>query len=162
MTAMQIDLVMPIALFLVVFVALILSKRLEGKLTETVEQKEFKIRDILLLVGFILIMVSVIAYTSIMNSGGIFENALLIFFLCTHTTILFTFTYTFSNTTKSRIQLISAGFGATAIIAGVASLIGSVGDIYTTYRAIAFFILATFCFGTIIFEQQRNIPKNRR
>jgi hypothetical protein len=159
---MQIDLAMPIALFLVVLVALILSKRLEGKLTETVEQKEFKTRDILLLVGVILIVVSVIAYTSIMNLGSIFENALLIFFLCTHTTLLFTFTHTFSNTTKSRIQLISAGFGTTAIIAGITSLIGPFSDAYTTYRAISFFILATFCFGTIIFEQQRNETKNKR
>jgi hypothetical protein len=157
---MQLDLAMPIALFLVVFVALILSKRLEGKVTEAVEQKEFKTRDVLLLVGFILTVVSVMGYASTINSGGIFENGLLVFFLCTHTTMLFTFAHTFSNITKSRVQLISVGFGVAAIIAGLASFIGSLGDAYTIYRTIAFFALATFCFGTVVFEQQRNVSKN--
>jgi len=46
---MQLDLAMPIAFFLVVLAALFLSKRLEGKMTETVEQKEFKTLDILCL-----------------------------------------------------------------------------------------------------------------
>ncbi|MCL2134572.1 MAG: hypothetical protein FWH37_03340 [Candidatus Bathyarchaeota archaeon] len=159
---MQLDLAMPIALCLVVLAALILSKRLGDKLTETAEQKEFKTRDVLLLVGFILTMVSVMAYASTINSGGIFENALLIFFLCTHTTLLFTFTHTFSNMTKSRVQLISIGFGTAAIIAGLVSLTGPFSDTYTIYRTIAFFGLATFCFGVTVFEQQRKTTKNGR
>jgi len=149
------DLAMPTALFLVVLVALFLSKRTENRLTETVEQKEFKTRDILLLIGFILIMVSVIAYTSIVNAGGIFENVLLVFFMCSYTTLLFTFTYIFSGTTKTRVQLLSAGFGAAALLGGVVSLLGPVGDAYTIYRTVAFFILAGFCFSAVIFEQRK-------
>jgi hypothetical protein len=154
------DLAMPIALFLAVLVGLFLSKRLENRLTETVEQKEFKTRDVLLLVGFIIIVVSVIAYTSIFNSGSVFENALLVFFMGSYTTLLFTFAYIFSNTTKVRVQLLSVGFGATAIIAGAISFLGSLDDAYTIYRSIAFFILAAFCFGVAIFEQKK-IPSGK-
>jgi hypothetical protein len=149
------DLAMPTALFLAVLVALFLSKRVENKLTETVEQKEFKTRDVLLLVGFILVVVSVIAYTSIVNPGGIFENAILIFFMGSYTTLLFTFSYVFSNATKPRVQLVSAGFGVAAIIGGVVSLLGPLGDAFTIYRAIAFFALAGFCFGVVLFEQKK-------
>jgi hypothetical protein len=153
------DIAMPTALFLTVLVAVILSKRIEGKLTETVEQKEFKTRDILLLVGFILIVVSVIGYTAIINPGVIFENALLVFFLGSYTTLLFTFSFIFSNTTKTRTQIISIGFGIAATISGIVSLTGPLGDAYTIYRTIAFFALATFCFGTAIFEQQKLTTK---
>jgi hypothetical protein len=151
----SLDLAMPIALFLVVLVALFLSKRTEGKLTETVEQKEFKTRDILLLVVFILIMVSVIAYTSMINPGGVFENVLLVIFLSSYTMLLFTFAFVFSNIAKARAQLLSAGFGIAAIVAGLASLLGVLSDAYTIYRAGAFFALAAFCFGTVIYEQKK-------
>ena len=46
------DIAMPIALFIVVIVAMLLNKRTEGKLMSTVEEKEFKTRDIVLLVVF--------------------------------------------------------------------------------------------------------------
>ncbi len=78
-----------------------LNKRVEGKLMATVEKKEFKTRDILLLVVFIAIMISVIAYTSIINPGGIIQNILLVLFLSSYTMLLFTFSYVFSNLTKS-------------------------------------------------------------
>ncbi|MDR1992382.1 MAG: hypothetical protein LBQ98_02625 [Nitrososphaerota archaeon] len=157
------DLAMPTALFLTVLVALILSKRIGNKVTENIEHKEFKIRDVILLVAFILVAVLVIGYTAMMNPSGIFGNGLQIFFLCSYTTLLFTFTYMFSNATKQRIQLISTGFGAAASIAGIASLTGPLSDAYTIYRVIAFFALATFCFGTTIYEQQKSpgLQKNR-
>ncbi|MCL2358839.1 MAG: hypothetical protein LBH74_10045 [Nitrososphaerota archaeon] len=156
------DLAMPTALFLVALVGLLLSKRVENRLTETVEQKEFKTRDIFMLVAFILIVVSVIAYTAIVNPGGVFENALLVFFMGSYTTLLFTFSYIFSNTTKTRVQLLSAGFGVAAIIAGVISLLDPLGDAYTIYRIAAFFILATFCFSVVIFEQKKSTPEKSR
>ena len=70
----SLDLAMPIALFLVVTVAMFLNKRVEGKLMATVEEKEFKTRDIILLVVFMAIIISVIAYTSIINPGDVFPE----------------------------------------------------------------------------------------
>ena len=64
----SLDLAMPLALLIVVTVAMLLNKRVEGKLMATVEEKEFKIRDIILLIVFMAIVISVIAYTSILRS----------------------------------------------------------------------------------------------
>ena len=72
----SLDLAMPLALLIVVSVALILNKRVEGKLMATVEQREFKTRDIILLIVFIGIVISVIAYTTIISPGAIFQNIL--------------------------------------------------------------------------------------
>ena len=66
----SLDLAMPTCLLIVVTVAMLLNKRVEGKLMATVEQKEFKTRDIILLVVFMAIVISVIAYTSMLNPGA--------------------------------------------------------------------------------------------
>ena len=57
------DITMPIALLLVVTIAVFLNKRVEGKLKATVEEKEFQTKDILMLVVVMGIVISVIAYT---------------------------------------------------------------------------------------------------
>ncbi len=149
----SLDLAMPLALLAVVVVAMLLNKRVEGKLIATVEEKEFKIRDIILLIVFMAIVVSVIAYTSFLNPGAIFQNILMVIFLSSYTMLLFTFSYVFSNITKQRAQLLSLGFGVAAVIAALTSLLGPLKDVYTIYRAIAFFILAGFCFSVAAYEQ---------
>lgn len=157
----SLDIAMPIALFLVVTVAMLLNKRVEGRLMATVEEKEFKTRDVILLVVFMAIVISVIAYTSIIAPEQVFQNVFLIIFLGSYTMLLFTFSYVFSNLTKQRAQLISLGFGIAGTIAGLASLLGPLSDSFTVYRAIAFFGLAIFCFGAIAFEQKKAVSKAR-
>jgi hypothetical protein len=152
---------MPIALFLVVTVAMFLNKRVEGKLKSTVEEKEFKTRDILLLVLFMAIVITVIAYTSLIAPEQVFQNVFLLIFLGSYTMLLFTFSYVFSNLTKARAQLISLGFGTGGVIAGVASLLGPLSDGFTVYRAAAFLGLAIFCFGAIAVEQKNAVSKAR-
>lgn len=157
----SLDLAMPLALLIVVTVAMLLNKRVEGKLMATVEQKEFKIRDIILLVVFMAIIISVIAYTSFINPGAVFQNILVLIFLSSYTMLLFTFSYVFSNLTKMRAQLLSLGFGVGSLIAALASLLGPLADGFTVYRAIAFFALAGFCFGAAVFEQKKTVSKSR-
>jgi hypothetical protein len=157
-TMPALDLAMPTALLLTIVIALYLNKRVEGKLRATVEEKEFKTRDVILLIAFISIMISVIAYTSIINPGGITQNILLVLFLSSYTMLLFTFSYIFSNVTKARAQLVSIGFGTVGLIAGLASLLAPLTDSYTVYRAAAFFIVSAFCFGTAVFEQKKTAP----
>ncbi len=161
MPSPTLDLAMPIALFLVVTIALLLDKRVKGKLMATVEQKEFKTKDIILLIVFMTIVITVIAYTSVIAPEQIFQRLFLLIFLGSYTTLLFTFSYIFSKVTKKRAELISAGFGSIGVIAGLTSLLGSLSDSFTIYRSIAFFGLAIFCFGTIIFEQRNQISKSR-
>jgi len=161
MLSPTLDLAMPIALFLVVTIAMLLNKRVEGKLKATVEEKEFKTRDIILLVVFMAIIISVIAYTSLIAPEQVFQNVILILFLGSYTVLLFTFSYVFSNLTKQRAQLISLGFGVASAIAGLGSLLAPLADGLTVYRAIAFFGLAIFCFGAIAIEQKKAVSKAR-
>jgi hypothetical protein len=158
----SLDIAMPIALFVVVTVAMLLNKRVQGKLMATVEQKEFKLKDIILLVVFIAIAISVIALTTMYAPGQIFQNILMIVFLGSYTMLLFTFSYVFSKITKMRAQLISVGFGVASLIAALASLLGPLSDSYAIYRAIAFFVLFGFCFGAIIFEQKKTVEDKSR
>ena len=158
----SLDLAMPIALLVVVTVAMLLNKRVQGKLMETVEQKEFKLRDIILLVVFIAIAITFIALTTMYAPGQIFQNILMIVFLGSYTTLLFTFSYVFSNLTKKRAQLISAGFGVASLIAAIASLLGPLSDSFSVYRGIAFFVLSGFCFGATVFEQIKTVENKSR
>ncbi len=155
------DLAMPTALLLVVLTALFLNKRAEKKLMATVDQKEFKTRDILLLLVFISVMVSVIAYTSMVNPGGLFPNVLLVLFLSSYVTLLFTFSYVFSGLKKTYAQLISVVFGTCSLVAGLLSLIEPLADSYTNFRVIAFVILSLLCFGVAVYEQIKSVSKQR-
>jgi hypothetical protein len=155
------DIAMPTALLIVIVAALLLNKRVENKLMATVEQKEFKTRDILLLAVFIVIVVSVIAYTSMVNPGGLVPTILLILFMASYTTLLFTFSYVFTNMTKARAQMFSAIFGVSSLIAGIASFIGPLTDAYTIPRATVFFLLAALCFSVVVYEQRKTIKKSR-
>lgn len=155
------DIAMPIALFIVITVALFLNKRVENKLVATVEKREFKTRDIALFAVFIVIMVSVIAYTSTVNPDSIVPNVLLVLFLASYTMLLFTFSYVFTNLTRVRAQIISTAFGVSALIAGISSFAAPFTDEFTIYRAIAFFILSGLCFVAVAFEQKYSISKQR-
>lgn len=157
----SLDLAMPVALLAVIVVAMFLNKRVQGKLMSTVEEREFKTRDIILLVVFMAIVITVISYTSMISPGDVFPNILLVIFLSSYTMLLFTFSYVFSNLTKMRAQLLSLGFGVASLVAAVGSLLGPLADSFTVYRAIAFFALATFCFGVAVFEQLKIVTKSR-
>jgi len=157
----SLDVAMPIALFVVVAVAMFLNRKVEGKLMATVEEREFKTRDIILLVVFMAIVISVIAYSSIIAPEQVFQNVFLIIFLGSYTMLLFTFSYVFSNLTKKRAQLISLGFALVGVIMGLLSLLGPLNDSLSIIRAGAFFGLAAFCFGTIVYEQKKPGSKAR-
>jgi hypothetical protein len=158
---LYLDVAMPTALLIVVTVAMLLNKRAEGKLMATVEEKEFQTKDIILLIIFMAIIISAIAYTSLINPGAVFENVLLVFFLSSYTVLLFTFSYVFSNLPKTRAQLLSVGFGVASLITGFACLLGPLQDAYTVYRLIAFFGLAAFCFGATVYAQKKTSLKER-
>jgi hypothetical protein len=158
---LYLDVAMPTALLIVVTVAMLLNKRVAGRLQSTVEEKEFQTRDIILLVVFMAIIISAIAYTSIINPGAVFQNILLVFFLTSYTVLLFTFSYVFSNVSKSRAQLLSVGFGVASLAAGFACLLVPLQDAYTVYRVIAFFGLTAFCFGAAVYAQKKPSLKAR-
>ncbi len=157
----SLDVAMPIALLLVVTVAMFLNKRVQGKLMSTVEQKEFKTKDIILLVVFMAIIVSALAYAAVLNPGAIFEDILLVFFLSSYTMLLFTISFVFSNLTRIRAQMLSVGFGTAGIVVAIVLALTPFRDIYTIYRVIAFVAFAIFCFSVAVYEQYKPSIKQR-
>ena len=155
------DVAIPLALLIVVTAAVLLNKRAESKLMATVEHRQFKKLDIVFLVVFMAIVISVIAYITMVAPGAALQNMLLIVFLSSYTMLLFTFSYVFSNVSTLRAQLLSVGFGVASIVAGLVALTSYLTDMYTTYRAIAFFVLAAFCFGVAVYELLRPVDKPR-
>jgi hypothetical protein len=155
------DIAMPITLLVVVTIAMLLNQRTEKKLKSTVEGREFKTRDVVFLIVFMAILVSVLAYGAMVNPDALFENALLVFFLSAYTTLLFTISFVFSAVTKTRAQLLSAGFGSASILAGLICLSPQLRDSFAPIRLAAFFGLAIFCFSVVVYEQYKNIKKSR-
>ncbi len=157
----SLDIAMPIALLLVVTTAMLLNKRVEGRVMATVEQKQFKTRDILLLGALIVIVISVIAYTTVVAPSAIFQNILLLVFLSSYTMLLFTFSYVFSNGSSKRAQLISVGFGVASVAAGFTCAIGALIDAYTPLRMVCFFTFSALCFSAAVYEKLRSTKKQR-
>jgi hypothetical protein len=157
----SLDLAMPIALLIVVTVAMLLNKRVAGRLQSTIEQKELQTRDVILLIVFMVIIISAIAYTAMVKPGAVFENILLIFFLSAYTVLLFTISYVFSNLPKIRAQLFSVGFGVASALAGVVCFLAPFQDAFTIYRVVAFFGLTVFCFVVAVYEEKKSSLKER-
>ena len=155
------DIAMPLALLAVTAAALLLNERTEGKLTATLEEREFRTRDVVLLVAMIVVAVSVVAYISILNPGQIFQNIILIFFIFSYSLLLFIFSYLFSGMKRKRAQLLSLGFGVASLVAGTLSLMEPFVDGLAFYRALAFYGFAAFAFSSIIIEAKKAEAQER-
>lgn len=157
----SLDIAMPTALLAVVAVALFLNETVEAKLKATFEEREFRTRDVILLVVFITVMVSIIAYISLLNLGQLFQNILLTIFLFSYSALLFTFSHIFSNVQKRKVQIFSLGFAVASLIAGTISFLNPFADGLMLYRAGAFFGLATFSFCTLLLAQKKTDTKEK-
>lgn len=85
------DITMPLTLAVVTLVSWWLNQKTESMLKTTLEEKEFKTRDAVLLVTAMAVMVSAIFLLRDMIAP------LMILFLFSYSTLLFIFTYIFSN-----------------------------------------------------------------
>lgn len=86
-----VDVALPLTLLAVTLASVFLNKKTEAKLKTTLEDKEFKVRDVVLLVGVMVVMIS-----SIVFLRG-FVAPLMILFLFSYSMLLFIFTYLFSK-----------------------------------------------------------------
>ncbi|MGB9756844.1 MAG: hypothetical protein ACPLVJ_03580, partial [Candidatus Bathyarchaeales archaeon] len=94
---MYFDFAMPLTLFTVTLVAMLLNDRVERKLKGVFEERKFGFWDALLLVGAISVTVWLIVFIP--------QMAVMIVFLFAYSTLLFTFTYIFSNFQKFGAKL---------------------------------------------------------
>jgi hypothetical protein len=155
------DIAMPLALLAVTAAALFLNKRTEEKLKTTFEEREFRTRDVVLLVVMVVVAISVVAYVSILDPGQIFQNIILLVFIFSYSLLLFTFSYLFSDMKRSWAQLFSLGFGVASLLAGTIGLMAPFVDGLAFYRALAFYGLAAFAFSSIIVDAKKADVKER-
>jgi len=147
------DVTMPVALFVVTLVAMLLGKRIEGKLKKTFEEREFRMRDAILFVVMISVAISVIVFVP--------QMAITVVFLFSYSTLLFTFSYIFSGIRKRRAQLFCLGFGLAALMAGTVALLDPLADSWMFYGGLATYGLAAFAFFAILYEQMRKSSGER-
>ena len=86
---MIVDISLPLALSLITLAVLFVHTKLSGKVTSLLGGREFKTRDVVLLVVMMGVMVTVLGWTVI----TIPERAIMVFFLFAYSTTLFLFTY---------------------------------------------------------------------
>ena len=135
---MHFDILMPSILFVVILTAMFIGRKAETRLKTTVEEREFKNRDVALLVAMIAVAVSIVVFIPSM--------ALLGLFLFSYSSLLFTVSYAFSNLKAHRVTLYCVGFIVASILAGAA---GFLGVMPTDLKF--FGILAFACFGVLAF-----------
>ena len=83
------DISLPLALSLITLAVLFVHTKLSGKVTSLLGGREFKTRDVVLLVVMMGVMVTVLGWTVI----AIPEMAIMVFFLFAYSVALFLFTY---------------------------------------------------------------------
>ena len=115
---MTFDIAKPLTLFAVTMVAKFLNKRVEGKLKSTLEEKEFRVRDAVLLVAAMSVMVSLIVLIP--------QTAVMIMFLFSYSMLLFIFTYLFSDFKKNGAKTFCVAFLVVSFLAATISLISFV------------------------------------
>jgi len=150
---MYFDVLMPVALFAVVVLATLLNGRIEKRLKGIVEEKEFRTRDAILLVAMISIAVSIIVVIP--------QYAIMAVFLFSYSTLLYMFSYVFSNVKKTSAQAFCAAFGLAAATAGIVGVIFRFSSWLMVYGAAAFFGLAAYAFILVIYEEEKPQTKER-
>ncbi len=144
---MNFDLTMPTTLFFVILVSMFLSKKIEGKLKGVFEDKEFRVRDAVLLVASIGVTISVVIWLP--------ELALMALFLFAYSMVLFMFTYIFSNINKAKASLFCSVFLFVSLIAGLISQFDLVTNGSGQLGALVFYCLALLTIVAILYERKR-------
>ncbi len=150
---MYFDVLMPTILFVVTLVAMFLGMKAEPKIKATVEEREFRNRDVALLVVMIAVAVSVIVFVPSM--------AIMAVFLFSYSTLLFTVSYAYSDMKPKRVTMYCGGFIMASIIAGVAGFLGVLPAELRVYGAVAFTALASCSFFALMYAQQKSNAKQK-
>ena len=141
------DIAMPLTLFLVTIASLLLSKRVEGRMKATLEEREFRTRDIIALVALITAVVSIVVFIPSM--------ALIAVFMFSYASLLFTFSYLFSDVGKRRALLFISAFLTASLVVGIVALLGVVNNDYTFFGGLAACGLAVFACAALLVELKR-------
>jgi hypothetical protein len=144
---------MPSILFAVTLVAMFLGKKAEKKLESTIERREFKNRDVALLVAMIAVAVSIVVFVPSMM--------IMALFLFSYSSLLFTVSYAFSDMRKKRMTLYCGAFIVISILAGAAGFFGVLPADLRVYGTLAFAGLASCAFFALMYVQQNADAKQK-
>lgn len=151
---MYFDVAMPLTLFIVMMTGVILNKKTESKLRSAFEEREFKVKDAIMLVVAITVAVSVITFVP--------QAAVMTIFLLAYSLLLFTFTYIFSGVKKIQAELFYVVSMVFSFAAATFSLSLSVlCDVLFAYGAVVLYCLCGFSFIALIYEVDRQHTKER-
>ncbi len=144
---MNFDVLMPTILFLVTLAAMLIGQKAERRLKATVEEREFKNRDVAILVGAIAVAVSVVIFIPSM--------ALLGLFLFSYSSLLFTVSYAFSNLKLRRVTFYCLGFIIASVLAVAVGLIGVMPVDLRSYGIAAFAVFGVLSFIALLYAKKR-------
>lgn len=150
---MNFDIAMPLTLFAVTIIAIFLDKKVEGRMKGVFEEKEFRVRDAVLLVAAISVAVSLIVFIP--------QMAIMTIFLFSYSMLLFIFTYIFSDFQKTKARLFCIAFLVASFTAATVSLFGLAANNLIVYGALAFFCLFAFTFIASLYEEHRTSAQER-
>lgn len=150
---MRFDVAMPLTLFSVTTIAIFLYNRIERKLKFTFEEREFQVRDAILLVAAIGLTVSLIVLIP--------QMALMTIFLFSYSMLLFVFTYLFSDLQKTGAKVFYLVYMGVSFAVATLSLIAFNMNNTIIYGALGFYCLFGFSFIALLHEQIRLSSKER-
>lgn len=150
---MYFDFAMPLTLFTVTLIAMLLNDKVERKLKGVFEERKFSFLDALLLVGAISVTVWIIVFIP--------QMAVMIVFLFAYSTLLFTFTYIFSNFQKFEAKLFCVTFLIITFLIGAITLFIFTENTTALYGTLTFFGIFTYAFLALLYEENRVGTKER-
>lgn len=142
------DVAMPLTLFLVTFAALLLNKRVEGKLKAILEERQFRTVDTVVFAVMAGVLVSVIIFVP--------QMAVITLFLFSYASLLYTFSYLLSAVTKKKTLLLISAFLAAILIVGTIALFGPFTGKFVFYGGLAAYGLAIFAVASLLLESKRS------
>jgi hypothetical protein len=150
---MYFDIVMPLTLFIVTLVTMLLEKKVEGKFKGVLEERELRVRDVILLVAAMSVTISLIVFVP--------QVGVMAIYLFSYSMLLFIFTYLFSDFQKAKAKLFSIAFLIISFLAATVSLFNFAADTSIAYGALAFYCLFGFTFLIVVYEENRTDTRER-
>jgi hypothetical protein len=144
---------MPTILFLVTVAAMFLGRKAESKLKATVEEREFKTRDTVLMVVMISVAVSIVVFIPSM--------AIMALFLFSYSSLLFTVSHAFSDMRAKRLRLYCVTFTIAAVLAAVAGAFGVLPADLQTLGVTAFAAFAAVSMAVLLYTERRPDAKHK-
>lgn len=139
---MYFDVAMPFTLFAVAVIALFLNRRVESKLKGVFEEKEFRVRDAVLLVAAVSVTVSIVVFIP--------QLAIMVLFLFSYSMLLFIFSYLFSSSRHAAANVLLLAFMVFSLLAASFSLLAFPGASIAVYGFLAFGVLSAIAAASFV------------